>query len=991
MKRMFLLLTALLALLAQAQDERISLTGEWRLNDSAYVFLPGSLAENGVGERPNVATQWTGTLYDSSFYHNPFMAKYRTEENFKVPFFLTPKRRFVGQARLGRNVYIPKEWRKRRVTIFLERPHIETAVSVNGQHIGRCRSLSTPHEYDITEAVVFGERNRLEITVDNRTDSVGVGPDSHSVSDQTQGNWNGIVGRMELFSRPRDLSVDRVQVFPELERNRIQVVVNLTNFTEHNRIVLPLESPYSLMAWIQEAKTGKLVSRFQTQVHGQQMRFLMHFADTVRLWDQFHPNLYRLTVSTGDNSMSVTFGMRRVETAGRQLLVNGVPTFLRGTVESCCFPETGYPPTDLESWMSIMQKCKDYGLNHIRFHSWCPPEAAFDAADLLGIYLQIEGPTWPNHGVKLGNGQLIDTYLKEESERILTTYGNHPSFLIYALGNEPAGRWTDYARQFIDLWKPLDTRHIYCAASVGGGWAWDAASQIHVKGGARGLDWDKHAPHADDDFREMVVEGKGIAGRKDNPQTVEEPWVTHEMGQWCAFPDLDERPLYTGINQSGNLDIFADLLEENGMAGQARKFTEASGRLQTLCYKYDIERNLRTPDHTGFQLLGLNDYSGQGTATVGTLNVHWKEKPYTNRTHWRQFCNPLVLLARMPRFVYQQGDTLRAPLEAYNAFWGMLENVDISWRITDDSGQIVSETSLGLKNIPIGKNIPLGEIIVPLDTFSQPQKLTLTALLHHGLVSNQWDFWVYPRDTQTLETPEKPEKPDKQKQLNKLDKPEKLGKQKQLDKLDKPEKLDKLYLTDTLDQKAIEVLKRGGRVLIEAAGKVRFGSDVKQTYLPVFWNTSWFKMRPPHTTGSYIDRQHPMFRDFPTDSWQNLNWWELVNGAQVMNLSQFPRDYQPPFQPIDTWHVSRKLAMVIEAKVLRGRLLMTTFDLRTDLAHRHAARQLRRSIINYMQSDRFAPTLRLEPTQISHLFTHTAPPVNMFTTDSPDELKPKLK
>ena len=170
------------------------------------------------------------------------------------------------------------------------------------------------------------------------------------------------------------------------------------------------------------------------------------------------------------------------------------------------------------------------------------------------------------------------------------------------------------------------------------------------------------------------------------------------------------------------------------------------------------------------------------------------------------------------------------------------------------------------------------------------------------------------------------------------------------------------------------------------------GSDVKQSYLPVFWNTSWFKMRPPHTTGAYIDKQHPLFKyDFPTDDWSNLNWWELLNGAQVMNLMELPRDYQPPIQPIDTWHVSRKLGMLIEAKVGKGRLLMTTMDITNDLQHRPVARQMRHAILRYMQSDDFKPTLTLTPEVVSHFFTRQAPPVNMFTNESPDELKPKLK
>ena len=186
------------------------------------------------------------------------------------------------------------------------------------------------------------------------------------------------------------------------------------------------------------------------------------------------------------------------------------------------------------------------------------------------------------------------------------------------------------------------------------------------------------------------------------------------------------------------------------------------------------------------------------------------------------------------------------------------------------------------------------------------------------------------------------------------------------------------------------MLRRGGKVLLCAAGKVRYGSDVRHTYLPVFWNTSWFKMRPPHTTGAYIDSSHPVFGEFPTDNWQNLNWWELVNGTQVINLAAFPADYQPIVQPIDTWHVSRKLGMLIEARVLKGKLLMTTIDITSHLDQRVVARQLRHSILSYMACNAFRPTLTVSPEVISSLFTREAPPVNMFTNDSPDELKPKI-
>jgi hypothetical protein len=204
--------------------------------------------------------------------------------------------------------------------------------------------------------------------------------------------------------------------------------------------------------------------------------------------------------------------------------------------------------------------------------------------------------------------------------------------------------------------------------------------------------------------------------------------------------------------------------------------------------------------------------------------------------------------------------------------------------------------------------------------------------------------------------------------------------------------LGDLCITDTLDAKALAVLKKGGKVLLTAAGKVRLGRDVVQHYLPVFWNTSWFKMRPPHTTGAYIDSRHPLFKyDFPTDDWSNLNWWELLNRAQVMNLMELPADYQSPIQPIDTWHVSRKLGMLIEANVLKGKLLMTTMDISSRLDQRVVARQMRQAILRYMQSDDFKPSLTLAPQVITDFFTKDGPQVSMFTKESPDELKPKIK
>ena len=951
-------LSVLLALLCgsmvQAQDV-ISLAGSWDLSlgDSVsyndYVMLPGSLLTNGKGDPVTVDTRWTGSTYDSSYYFNPWMEQYRREGNVKFPFFLTPEKHYVGKAWYKRSVYVPRDWKYKNVTLFLERPHIETIVYINGREVGLQRSLSTPHQYDVTRFLVPGSRNTIAVCVYNGIENVCVGQDSHSVTDQTQGNWNGITGLMELRAQEKDIFIRQVKLNTEPVDGVIQATVVFGGD------INPMFYDDYMMVSVEPVRQGNenikdIPLTWLQNITGHTMKLRIPTGSMIP-WDEFSPQLYRLGISVGDDYYETTFGVRTISVQGRQLYVNDRPVWLRGTVENCCFPETGYPPTDEESWMSILTKVKEYGLNHVRFHSYCPPEAAFAAADKLGIYLQPEGPSWPNHGVKLRQGQKIDQYLLEESKRIVDTYGHHPSFVMMAAGNEPAGNWVAYCNDWVKAMKRYDPSRLYCGASVGGGWAWDDGSEYHVKGGARGLDWDKHAPHADDDYFSQIEYPRNYKGSEPNNS----PIIAHEQGQWCAFPDFNEIVEYTGAYKARNFEIFRDLLRENGMEQQAGKFLMASGRLQTLCYKYEIERNLRTKDYAGFQLLSLNDYSGQGTALVGPLNVHWREKGYTFGSDWREFCSPLVPLARFPKFVYTSADTLRVPIEVYNALYGNISPIRKSYIITCGE-QIVAEGPLSSDSIPIGKNVQIGTVVVPLDSISEPCKLTLK--VHIGKqVWNHWDFWVYPDSCGV-----------------------------------RSEESGDIFITDSLDAKAISVLKKGGKVLLMAAGKVRLGRDVVQHYLPVFWNTSWFKMRPPHTTGAYIDNQHPLFKyGFPTDDWSNLNWWELLNRAQVMNLMELPADYQSPIQPIDTWHVSRKLGMLIEANVLKGKLLMTTMDIDNNLDRRVVARQMRHAIFNYMQSDDFQPTLTLDPKVITDFFTKDGPQVSMFTNESPDELKPKIK
>lgn len=903
------------------------------------INLPGSMPEKGKGDDVSIHTQWTGSLYDSSYYVNPRMAVYRQPGNMKLPFFLTPDKHYIGAAWYTKEVTIPSSWRNRHIELFLERPHIETTIWVDGKEIGRQYSLCVPHVYDLSKALSPG-KHRIAIRIDNRVkEEYFVGPDSHSVTDQTQGNWNGIVGRIALQTNPQIRFTD-IQVYPDLaaKKAKIKMTVesNRSTTATLNLAAESFNSPKPIH------KATPIVQKLKLDKGTNTLEQDLLLGDDMLTWDEFDPALYRLQASlqSGKNQdkREVEFGMRSFTIDGKYFYVNGNKTMLRGTVENCDFPLTGYAPMDVTSWERVFRICRSYGLNHMRFHSFCPPEAAFKAADRVGFYLQPEGPSWPNHGSSLGYGKPIDTYLMQETQRMAKSYGNYASFCMLACGNEPRGRWVKWVTDFVEYWKKTDSRRVYTGASVGGSWQWQPNNQYHVKAGARGLDWNSRRPQSMDDYRRKI-------------DTVSQPYVSHETGQWCAFPNFNEIRKYTGVNKARNFEIFRDLLEEGGMGELGHDFMMASGKLQALCYKYEIERTLRTPGYAGFQLLSLNDYSGQGTALVGLLDVFFEEKGYIDAPAFRRFCSSTVPLARIPKFVYKNDEHFQADIEIAHFGKQPLPQAEVRYIVRNELGAVLAEGPLTTMDIALGNCQAAGKVDFPLSGIGNPQKLNLEVSIAGTDFVNDWDFWVYPAKVET-------------------------------DPGD-------IYITQTLDEKAEQVLREGGKVLVLAAGKITYGKEIVQYFTPVFWNTSWFKMRPPHTTGIFLNDYHPLFKDFPTEYHSNLQWWELLNRAQVMRLTDFPTDFLPVISSIDTWFLSRKAGMLFEANVLNGRLLMTSMDLTSDPDKRIVARQLYASVLQYMQSDAFRPTQTVSVDNIRALYTEQAPAIDFGTKGSPDELRPK--
>lgn len=937
------------------------------IGDSSIVKLPGSLQEQGFGDPPSVDTEWVGGQNDTSFYTEKRYEAYRRTESFKFPYWLQPDRRYIGPAWFFREVTLDELHRNRRLVLHLERPHWETRVWFDGMYLGSNDSLSVPHEYDLGTGFEPGVY-RLAIRVDNRIIEP-VGPNAHSVSDHTQGNWNGLVGAIELRSGD-PVWIDNVQVVSSVRRHSATVRIDIQNRSgkvmcadisvaagkvgDAGRSILKprTSTQVSGSTEVEELSQKDAANPFEISAGETTVYREVVFDQSLRPWDEHTPDLVDLEIAltahavevgnTGSTAREtvrectdrkkVRTGVREVRATESHISVNGHDIFLRGTLECCVFPLTGYPPTDLESWQRVISRAKAFGLNHLRFHSWCPPEAAFEAADEAGMYLQVECPSWANQGASVGENASFDDWLFREGKRIVRAYGNHPSFIMMAYGNEPAGRIEDFLALWVSHWKSVDDRRIYTS---GAGWPAIAENDYHNIPSPRVQAWGAGLAS-----RINAVPPETVTDYSDHVEASDHTIVSHEIGQWCVFPNFDEIEKYTGSLKPKNFEIFRDFLEQNGMGAQAHDFLYASGRLQVLCYKEDIESALRTPGFGGFQLLGLNDFPGQGTALVGVLDPFWDEKGYVRASEFSEFCGDTVLLARLPKRFFRNSETLSANVDIAHFGADPLENISATWELLDDGGTVVAEGNLtAAHTVPKGLT-RIGVVTAPLAGIDPGRRYQLVTEIADQNIRNRWDLWIFADSLETVSSASAENHSQSQD----------LG----------------WRMTRELDDEMCDSLESGATVLfVPPAEKVR--SDVAIGFSSVFWNTAWTNNQAPHTLGIVCDPDHPCLKLFPTEKHSNWQWWELMHGSAAMVLNDLPANIVPIVQPIDTWFRCHRLGLLFEAKVGAGRILVCSMDIVTDLEQRLVARQMRYSIQEYLQSEQFNPQASLELSQLRAL------------------------
>ena len=830
MKKLFFLLLSFCSLPIAAQ-ERMDLSGTWQFAlDRQMLVHPDYILTETI--------QLPGTT-DTNLKGDRLMKKNETTH-------LSRPYSYKGRAWYKRTVDIPQSWQGKPISLFIERTK-PSEVYVDARLAGSSNDISTPQVFDLSEQLTPG-RHVIAIMVDNGS---GVPEQlyasSHAYTEDTQTNWNGIIGRIELSAGTS---------FPEKPEN--------------------LEKPDN------PEKRGQ-----------------------------------GLTIQ------------------GQHFYQNGHPVFLRGRHDACVWPLTGHVAMDVDSWRRYMQVCKDYGLNHVRFHSWCPPEAAFVAADEADIILQPELPFWGSFDEK---DSVLMTFLHKEGENILHWYGHHPSFRMFALGNELWGSIEKMA-EFIDDFRKIAPDKLYTFGSnyylgyqgVKPGMDYFTTCRVGGEG------WGNYNTHTRGSFSFADAADGGMINHF-HPNTAmnfEEgcslttvPIISHETAQFQTYPDYSEIKKYTGALYPYNMEVFRQRLEQAGMGDQAEAFHRASGLWSMQLYKQDIEMDLRTRNMAGFQLLDLQDYPGQGSAYVGVLDAFQDSKGLVSSTEWRQFCSEVVPLAVMEKYCFTNDEPFTAKIQIANYGGQSLKGKTVSVTLDGQGETLPIETDgEGL--------IDVGQIALPLKGYRQPVRLTLTLAVSSTGYKNSWPIWVYPA----------------QQKLKK----------------------GRVIITREISDEIGKKLENGASVLLMPDTTLA-ALTVGGLFQTDYWNYRMFKTISennkkavsPGTLGILTQPEHPLFRLFPTEEHTNWQWFPVIKESTPFMLDNTAAQYRPIVQVIDNVERNHKLGLVFEFQVGKGQLLMVMSNLEK-AAQYPEGRQFYASVLSYMRSKDFQPETKISLSDLRQL------------------------
>jgi hypothetical protein len=831
----------------------------------------------------------------------------------------------------------PPGWKESLVTLRVGGARVEAWVWLNGSLLTHHLGHSVPFEVGLNESLRPGGSNTLLIALDNTSEG------------QEGTSLRGYQGRSAGLYRPVSIKITggtRIKTCylrPAKEGQRILWTVDL----EAKDI-----GRNTLLRWKIETQGGRLLGQSTERAQGTTVQWETETFG-MRPWTEHTPVLYDVEVSIAKegkplDSHRQKFGLRLLERDGNQLRLNGRPIMFRGTTDHYYFPTTTMAPLNVEPYRDRIHRLKELGFNWIRFHTWVPSEEYMQAADELGMMMQVEAP--------VGFGE-------EEWIEIVRTCRTHPSVVLYCPGNE---EYLDEEKIAFLRQRAADVHHeapdaFFNPQSALRGveykWGRDkdglgpGAVEEPFPHNAGRLDLLREFTDVFGAYALGMLSYTSLKGEwrqlNERMRIYQRPILSHELGIHGNYLnlDLEHRFERTRIGP----DLFAATrrnLVNAGLLPKAELYYRNSCAWMRTLRKETLETARKVKYVAGYDFLAAFDQNWHRSGyPCGIMNDFLELKPGECATDVLKYNGESVLLLDCShQRTFVAGDRLR--FDVLTSLYGgsSLTEGTLSWHLADQTGGILRRGGWPVRKVRNGVIEKLGMLECVLPELQEPTKATVFVELSGGEyeVINNWDFWVFPKSgpSQTGADAD-------------ADILSRLGSRyRDLHPINSSQPA--LRIVSALDENTLDFLDGGGRVLLLGYGPFPM--------LPTSFQMSVTgRVRGNLAT---VIQDHPLMRRFPHDGYCDWQFHSMLEGGSAVNFNELAAPFDPIIEVVSSFKLVIKQATLFEWGVGEGRLLVSTMNVDLSVP---ANAYLLDVMIEYTRSKDFKPRNAIDSRNIVEL------------------------
>ncbi len=890
----------------------IVLNGTWTLDwlsdapytDSAEPQLhphsDSALSAPVPGYWEDMAELFRTTALHTKLRWNPLYTLQRYPQAGYVPDMALPNP--IGCFLYQKTVTLTKEHAETPSALSIGGAQNTVSAWINGVYLGRHEGYSAPFAFTIPDGCLQTGENRITLAVSNHRLAGYMGRPLSGVTSRAACECTGgIWGDVELRFLPDGLK----EVYVTTEPDGSAFTVHIRGGERCEKKVRILDGSRCVYTAVIAAGTSALTVS----------------ANGFALWSPEAPRCYLAEVTTAGQHLSCTFGIRRLTAEGTQLFLNGEPYYFRGTCEHCYQPLTVHPTRDITYYRHIIRTLKNLGFNSIRFHTWVPPVEYMEAADTLGMVMEIESPN--------------NTPLAEWDE-IVRFCRSHPSVCMYSTGNELQidDDYVAHLRACADLIH-RETDALFSPMSAMRGIEYNFIGDETVDEPFRynptrlaevGQFCDVYNSYSNALTSYSSADGTPTVLDTRNA-VYGKPLLSHEICIHGTYADLSLEEHYRGsrIGQTAFLSSVREHLADVGLLDRAPLYYRNSAAWQRLLRKHCFETVRRSTTFSGYDFLGEIDTHWHTFGyCVGMMNEFYELKPGETVQNVLRYNGETVLLADLPSQVnFLSGASVEIPI-LVSHYGKTIPQALLQIRVSC-GGSVLYRRQLHTGEIVRGSLSELYRVIFRMPHTDRPMKLTLSVSLSGGDTDSEncWDLYVFP----------KVRKPISAKALS----------------------TGGVSVTETFDGTTLwNMLSSGKTVVLFGAGP--FAAKDVSYQLSVAGRTNG------HLATVIAD--HPLMEEFPHDGYCAAQFASMLRSshAAVLDLRDMP--HAPIIDIASSYKNAHREALLFEYRVGEGKLLCCTLRLCHDDP---AAAWLRDHILAYAMGDGFCPLQTLSREQFAAL------------------------